>query len=1232
MASEYDALLEPPVATGGPSEYDALLSPPSEYDALLSDAPSAPQTTHPDRLEERGTTLAREKTIANRSPELQSRMDELDVAKQKAAGLGELLSGTMLDPQNAYIADPSLTAAVGADALAAGGFNPGKLNLDAFKVPEGAHTQEALADAAREPIFQLPTKADPNIPAGIANAVANTASGLTSPENVALLTGMGVAPKAIQRLASLGFSATMIKDAVEQLSQSTENEKPGETAQRVTQGVLTLILGGMAGKHGLERTPISAAERAVSMEAAAERLSNAGARPGAAPTIPEQSPPEAAPAPTSSVEKGEAGTARSTTEPAPVLAEGVIETSAEGTKAPAAPGQEPLPVSGEGAPGRGALEEGSKATGWKQAALPEELRTTPELEEALSGAKEAAPSERAPMRELDTSTGGALGGGGGKPIVNPKGSTPKGDPNFIRVESAPKRLFKGLLTEGAADVLAKTKNKIGQLLSKQIRKHVDVEQELTGKLTAELDRATKGMSKSDVKAAITELEPYLAAKENRRPLPTLSKNAQSLLTAWENIAEQTGLISEAHNVQVFDPTTGGYRPMHRIGRAYVPRMFKPEVQRVLSDPRSDPKLFNDLANALAAHRGITPEAAATELRGVAGRFQASDFMGNLEMARTGQLPEIFYDYNLGNLTSRYLPGFTERMSQIISFGQRLGPRESPSRPNLWDVAMKEAEDAGTQHWLRAAEDQSANLRAAAGPGKVAQQGQTIASGLLLSSPTTTVFRNLLSGVAATTEILGVRRSLAALFKTISDSSTKANAKEIGAIRENIGEFMHADQLGQSRADELIRGATNTALKWSGYNASENFVRTHAAVTASQFAKDAVASLAKDPTSGRSKEALGLFKRTGVDAEKIVAENADWKTGAETRKFIRTVIRDSQGGYRYDMVPLWSGSTAGRLLYQYGRYGVQRARNIWKNGIQPLIGEEVQWHGKTMVRRDARPILKMGASAILLGEAFALAANGFFGRDRKDASVQEITQALSEDQKEGAMMAIDRLTNDIIMAGSFGIYGQPLDAAKAMKDKGRFRNPAEPPSLASVKAVAKLTENAIDQGGVVTNRDLLSFLGNLAPGVKQLSDVARNVFDEPLYEAENDVRTLRTSAARWAAANKLDVPQRVTGDMRKSANAPTYEPIQEALLVGNASRAKFLATQFIKDEKDKSKASAALRSSVKGRQPFRVGPFTSGEHREDFMKWAASHLPKGDYEQAKRVQDRYESAARAAGLW
>lgn len=1055
-----------------------------------------------------------------------------------------------------------------------------------------AQIQHVIDVATGSPIAGLlPRPEGENIVAGVVRGLENTVESLPTPLNIGLAGIAGSAPAVVGKIIGAGFGAHMLKSEPELIGEAItafKEGKPGTGAEIATGAIANALLGGLASGHAGSRSRLRTAPAEIKTAVdtdVAKILSEPVEKTAAETVIPPETPLPGVPP-----------EAKPTVEPAK-------EVGSQGLGAAAV--TEPLAA--------------------KQESISKGLRSDPEVVRLLEG-EPVEPQMKAPV----ASDEGGFIFGKSPPKVIPKGATPKGDIEFLRIPTALKRVFHGLEREGSADVIGRTKNKVGQVLSKSIKRHVDTEQELFGQMYSRFEGALKGLNPIRQEKAFNELQQYFADKENGRPVPAISPEAQRVLRSWEDIADQTGTIATAHNVQVFDPKIGGHRPMHKIGRDYFPRVFRPEVQRVMRDPQTNPGLWNALVDSVATHKGITPDDAANYLRGEAGRFQANDFLGNLEMARSEQLPEIFYDYDLRQVAARYIPSFSERMAQIIAYGQRLGPRDAPQRQNLWDIARGEAEDAYTQQWIRAAEDQAVNLRPNSASSRIAVRAQTLANALLLSNPVTTVPRNFISGIAATSEVLGVVRSAKPLVEMVTNAQSRTDARQIGAVRDRMADFLHADQLGESFIDDAVRVVASKALKYSGYNGSEVFVRAHGSLTAQQFAADAVAAINKNPASYRSREALALFKRMGVDAKEIVKEKADWKTGDETRKFIRTVIRDTQGGYRFDQVPLWANSAVGRFFYQFGRYGVQRSRNIWKNAVKPALGEEVEWNGKTMSVYNPRPLLKMGAGAIVLGETFAGIASLAFDRDRKDASLKEIRETLQEDTKAGIGLAAERAINDVIMAGTLGIWSQPIDFAKQLKDQSRFKNPAEPPSLASVRALIELTNNAVDQGGKLTSQDMIRFGASFTPGVKQVTDVARNVFDEPLYEAQNDVRTLRTAGMRWAKTAGLDAAK-MAGKFRKSGNAPAYEAIQQALLVGNADLARMKSREFVASQKDKGKATKAVRSSVQSRQPFRVGPYTSAEHRTDFMKWAEQHLPKDDYRQAKRIQERYERAAREAGL-
>lgn len=828
--------------------------------------------------------------------------------------------------------------------------------------------------------------------------------------------------------------------------------------------------------------------------------------------------------------------------------------------------------------------------------------------------------------------GGAFGSAGGRrPTVTPIGQTPRGDANWLKIPSWIKRAGRGLFTEGARGVLGRTKNAVGVELAKATRRHVDVEQELYGQHEKILSDATKGIPPKRLDAAMAEVEQYNRDVENGRTPAPLAADAKGILDAWHEVGKSTGDIARANNVQVFDAKLGAHRPMGTV-KNYIPRMFSKEVESALRDPEKNGAMFNSLAQAIATHKGIPIEAAAAELNGVAGRFTANDFHGNLELARNEQLPEIFYEYDLGNLASRYLPAYSERMGQIIAYGQRLGPREAPLRPNLWDVARKESRDQETQQWLNEAEDQATGFKPKSVGGKLARRAQALGNAALLSDPTTTVVRNLLSGLSVTAERFGVGRSVRQLVEA-GKTANRMNAREIGALREDIGSLLNAEQLGDSAADNFIRSLQQHALGKSGFSGSETYVRTHNALVASSFVRDAAASLVSKPKSGLSKEALAQFKRWDIDPEAIVAEKGDWKTGPETRKFIRTAVRESQGGYRFDQVPLWGGTTAGRFVYQYGRWGMQRAKDIFENTIAPAIGEKVEFRGQKMTNRNVLPLMRLGLFTAGLGEVFAGIGSALFDRDRRDSSFSEIGEAWKEDELKSVKMLSERIVNDVIMSGTLGLIGQPVDFIKSMKDQSRLKNPTEPPSLFGVKALTTLAQRAQDQGGSLTKRDWLEFAGQTARGPSNIYKAGQKVAGDPLYKAQNDVSTLRAAAKRWAKDTGQDVALRKSrGDFGKGVNAPSFEPIQDALMLGDSSKAEELADAFIKKQPNEGKARKALKSSVKGRQPFRAGTLTSPDNLEQFMEWAEKNLPPQDLKQVKRVQETYVKAAEDAGLW
>lgn len=1108
-------------------------------------------------------------------------------------------------------------------------------------------TRTAVADDLRKQGFTDETQID--IAAQAAGNIAAAKAALTLP--IYLLTGRLAAagagkilPKVIpnatrlQKVGAQTLAATGANVGTGSLIRSLEGEESAPNLEQFTMDALWSVVHGV-GVNASERAKARARGELASRGWAQQEIDNPSG-------IPERFQ-EGKKAPVSeAVIAPEILKANETQPPK--------ETPTATRDTPALVAETRPPVEGETVAGiepiapqlRGAIDPAPVKTFVEEATTPAEAQRRAALAKDLDSPlfrTEPLPDVVPPpgpnaLRPLDKSQAGGLFGSGGtrtpKPV--PIGGPPSGNKNWLKIEPFYKRV--GFEREGASRILQfRQDNPIGKALGRATDKQFDSENELRGRFWKDMHDATRGLSTKQSDAAFSEYSNYVREKENGRPTPVLSPEAQKIADAFGDIAEFSGLLFNARGGKVASPN--GYRPMHLMGRDFIPRMFDPAFLKAIRNPNKNVAAFNNYVNELAAHSSIPPADAAAMLNDMAGgkgKLSSNDFMGNIELARGTRLPESFYDYDMRRVASRYIDGYAQRMGQIIAYGQRLEGGGRVIQKNLWDLAREEVQggDKTTARWLNEAERQSTNETVLSGGALLAGRLQTIASAFLLANPTSTVPRNLLSGLASSAELLGTRRTLAAATRVLSRSAESLGAKEIGVLKDDMSALLHAEQLtSDSPIDNFLRSTSRLMLKASGYDASENFVRTTNFLAGAQFARDFVAAVKANPNGRKTRQMAGLIQKMGVKPDDLIAENGEWKTGDNTRKFIRAVVGQQQGGYKFNQVPLWAGTPTGRFFYQFGRWGTQRAQNMWENIFKPALwGTESTIGGVKMTVRDFKPIVKMAIGMVALGEAYALIAQGLFGRDRKDESLTEIAATLASDTKKGLQQIGNRMVNDSIMSGMFGVWSPLVELPKAAKDQTRMKNPAEPPGGSGIRAAADLVMALRDQG-TLTGDDVKQFLQSFIPGPVAVTDVARNVIDQPKYEAENDQKTLRAAAERWARGSGKDI-ERGTGQSKKTENTPIFAGIRDALLVGDTATAKQLQAQYLRQfaGKKREDAKRALRQSIVGRQPFRVGSFTSEKVQNDFYRWAKRNLSQGDLEQVVRVQARYERAAKAAGMW
>jgi hypothetical protein len=219
--SPYDALLEPP-ATASP--YDALLTQPSPYDALLDSSPAASNPSDPNK------------------------------AKRLKIGAAQYFDEVA----------PGLREATSPQALASltSGVDYSKDPAQRMAEKEVATPQEAMGDIFNtSPIAGvLPRpqhyRADVQNPisqaiSGATESGENLIEGLGTGGNLILMGGMGGAPGVVKRLAQLGFAAQFAKSLPEHKEAIGNAETPFEKAKAISDFILAAGMTAAAGKEGI---------------------------------------------------------------------------------------------------------------------------------------------------------------------------------------------------------------------------------------------------------------------------------------------------------------------------------------------------------------------------------------------------------------------------------------------------------------------------------------------------------------------------------------------------------------------------------------------------------------------------------------------------------------------------------------------------------------------------------------------------------------------------------------------------------------------------------------------------------------------------------------------------------------------------------------------------------------------------------------------------------------------
>ena len=823
-----------------------------------------------------------------------------------------------------------------------------------------------------------------------------------------------------------------------------------------------------------------------------------------------------------------------------------------------------------------------------------------------------------------------------------------------------------VMFESAADVLERQQNPVARKLAQRLQLQQDVQAEVESRITLPIEQAMEGLSAKEAKQAKREASEYQRTKEMRGKADAealrrgFSAGGNKLIDAQRRVFGISGSFAQRQNVQVWEDEAnggkGGYRLIGNKGEDYFPRILKREWRKALEDPDRHAAELDVFRDQLRADGWDEKQIASFFQLDAPSYLTRNDFFGQLEMARKVKLPASFYEHDFDAVMGGFIRGYAQRMGQILAYGQKL-KRDQTSK-DLFDEAMEEARNQGTVEFLQALQKQVYRIAERSAWGRFTGNVRALASGMLLSNPFTTVPRNMISGALANLELGGTVRTLKALASIVNGTVTNMTALQLGTVKAN---FLDALEYSDPEMDvaQGIRKFTGTALRISGYNASEGFNRLLATATGMQYATD---FLAATPGSAMAREGEAFIRRLGLDPQAIRAEAGDFRQGRESRNFVRRFVKESQFGYDAAQVPLWANGPTGRLFYQFGRWGTQRARTLWKHIFEPaMFGELRNEAGKRYRVRDMKPLahllgavgantVKVGTIAILTGELFALTAQTLFKRDRDDEDWSVIGEELSRGDEAAMGHLFERLSNDVMVGGMLGILSQPVDLVRGFVQGARFKNPIEPPATAIPKAAYEVLRSWYERGmpGNVADvraghgTDLWNAVKSLLPGVSAASQflgrmgatVAKGTGWFDVAEARQTVSNLRKASRRFAEENGMEGAGGFDGRVAKRPQSAAYDRLQESLLVGDTQGASVALADYMErfGKDDPAKAMRAISSSMRARQPLKVGVHTGEAVKQDFQDWARTHLSPERFAEFERVQETYTSTALALGLF
>lgn len=766
----------------------------------------------------------------------------------------------------------------------------------------------------------------------------------------------------------------------------------------------------------------------------------------------------------------------------------------------------------------------------------------------------------------------------------------------------------------------------------------------------------------------------------------MSPMGKALVDGWSDASQQAGLKMRDLNIIVKDGDSWRKARQHeaywprKLKQEYEELI---EDNFRLFDIRRDSKEAKELLRIFGAKDKATLEKKLknyVEFKDqIARGGGSSNFFSHLERGRTlADLPPEALDFS-PDLGAAYLDDSARSLAQIRHFGGQDKVLDSTGRaidnPDfIFRVISQGKSDRNTKKYV-----DDIHKVIFSPSGKAWHRGANQAATFAFIANPSSAIKNL-TGAYKTWTITGTepmaRATIMQLADTFSEIGSKIRgnkkaqhlAERLGATGNDIGRvtaMVDSQSLTKgSRAGG--QGLVGKALRATGFSAAEDFVRKQGTVAADlarrewmdlydevenaeqivylvrniHSIKNAKSGPAFNRLQSQKKLLDGLLKKGGQKAKNLASaqrfannNNIDLSKVAnerfanvmgkktevpfnpeaheETRRLLQSWTKETQGGYRFDQLPLYMQDDFWRTVFKFQNWGQQMQRHLHKN----IMGE--------LENGNAKPFLKWLAATQLAGETVGQ-TNRLFGRDREDASYEEIAEAFNDDAGMGMKMLANRAINNAALGGQWDLFGEYIGGtALRYKKIGTF-DPVGVPLVDLINQTVKTTASAIETGASTQTLDegarIIAGLGSTVAGAREIAGNRRQDIKAASKKLRRFVNDRFMKESLYAVKKSKDVERTPTlrGSFSPTQIAADKSEIVAAIEEGDAVKAKLLADQFIDNEMSKpnvlgfgkkySDANAEelikdiIKSSVKSKQPLRVGTSTSKEAQDALIKF------------------------------